>query len=152
VILNKASKLGLYALTEMARNPRNLVSASSLADRFELSENHIAKVLQQLARSGLLESVRGAAGGYQLSRPATKITMADVVTSLEGPAPSDGCAECPLRTVGAACTDRATCHVHGVLAELTTHVHHKLRSVTIDTLARGQAIKKDPRRSRTESA
>ncbi|MCB9652492.1 MAG: Rrf2 family transcriptional regulator, partial [Deltaproteobacteria bacterium] len=56
--LTKASKIGLYALVEMALNPEERLSASAISDRFAQSENHVAKVLQQLQRAGLVTSTR----------------------------------------------------------------------------------------------
>lgn len=152
MILTKASKLALYALTEMALHPGEFVSASAIAERFDVSENHIAKVLQQLLRSGLVESVRGAGGGYQLARAATAITMADVVRSIEGPLSDDGCADCPFRAELEACSVRATCNVHGLLSELTSHVYYTLESVTIATLARTKSGDRIRLRTRKESA
>lgn len=135
MILTRASQLALYATTEMALRPDELVSAGAIATRFGVSENHIAKVLQQLARAELVQSVRGAAGGYRLARPAQAITMADVVRSIEGPLTADVCAECPFGTAE-ECSDHATCAVHNLLSELTSHVYYTLQSVTIAALAR----------------
>lgn len=135
MILTKASQLALYAMTEMALRPDELVVAGAIATRFGVSENHIAKVLQQLARAELVQSVRGASGGYRLARPAQSITMADVVRSIEGPLTADVCAECPFGA-DEECSDHATCAVHNLLSELTSHVTYTLESVTIAALAR----------------
>ena len=149
MILTKASKLALYALTEMALRPGELVSANAIATRFGVSENHIAKVLQQLARASLVESVRGAAGGYQLAKPATEVTMAEVVHCIEGPLSTDPCEDCPFRAEGSECADHATCSVHNLLNELSTHVSYTLESVTIATLARSKS-QKGPERVKKE--
>ena len=143
MILSKASRLGLYALTEMAHEPDAVVSASTIAERFKVSENHIAKVLQQLARSELVTSVRGVGGGYRLSRRASEVTMADVVRSIEGPLRPDNCGECPFRTSDHSCAAEAsTCSVHHLLSELESHVYYTLESVTLATLARARAASK----------
>ncbi|MFO0553116.1 MAG: Rrf2 family transcriptional regulator [Polyangiaceae bacterium] len=151
MILTRASKLALYALTEMARNPDGLVSASAIATRYDVSENHIAKVLQRLCRSELVESVRGAGGGYRLARAANLITMADVVTSIEGPIQIDACDDCPLRSDDGACREQATCSTHNLLSELASHVSYTLQSVTIATLARNRSLKQDLRKDRARS-
>jgi Rrf2 family protein len=138
--LTKASKIGLYALVEMALLPEERLSAAVIADRFRQSENHVAKVLQQLQRAGLVSSTRGAGGGYELARPAARISVADVVRCLEGPLGNDACADCPLR--GDACVEGqvATCRVHGLLKEISSHIYYTLESVTIATLARGRSL------------
>lgn len=149
MLLTKASKLGLYALTEMAHHPDSVVSAASIAEKFAVSENHIAKVLQQLARSVLVSSVRGVGGGYRLARAASEITMADVVRSIEGPLRPDHCGDCPFKRSDAECAAEAsTCSVHGLLSELESHVYYTLESVTLATLARARAA----RRTRPDSA
>lgn len=140
MLLTKASKLGLYALTEMAHQPGAVVSAATIAEKFVVSENHIAKVLQQLARAELVTSVRGVGGGYRLARAAAEITMADVVRSIEGPLRPDHCGDCPFRRADAPCAaETSTCSVHGLLSELESHVYYTLESVTLATLARARA-------------
>jgi Rrf2 family protein len=135
--LRKASKFGLYAVVTMASRPGELVSAGTIAQRFDVSENHMAKVLQQLARARLVRSVRGVGGGYELAKGSADITMADVVEAIEGPLASSSCADCPFRQESPDCMEQAlACHVHHVLAELSTQAVYTLRSVTIDTLAR----------------
>jgi Rrf2 family iron-sulfur cluster assembly transcriptional regulator len=143
VILSKASRLGLYALTEMAHEPDAVVSASTIAERFDVSENHIAKVLQQLARAELVTSIRGVGGGYRLARAGSEITMADVVRSIEGPLRTDNCAECPFRDGDQSCAAEAsTCSVHHLLSELESQVYYTLESVTLSTLARARTAPK----------
>ncbi|MCA9553677.1 MAG: Rrf2 family transcriptional regulator [Myxococcales bacterium] len=139
--LTKASKIGLYALVEMALNPEERLSASAISDRFAQSENHVAKVLQQLQRAGLVTSTRGVGGGYELARPASKLTVADVVRCLEGPLANDPCVDCPLRRDDKCHEGQlATCRVHGLLEEISSHIYYTLESVTIATLARGRSL------------
>ncbi len=135
--LSKASKFALYALVEMALRPGVRVSASSVATRLGLSENHFAKVMQQLARGGFVKSVRGAGGGYELIKAPDDITMADVVRCIEGEIAEGPCADCPFRMDAEQCgDDPAACSVHRLLNELNQHVYYTLESVTIQTLAR----------------
>lgn len=139
MLLTKASKLGLYALTEMALEPEAVVSAGILAERCGVSENHIAKVLQQLARGDLVASVRGVGGGYRLLRSPSKITMADVVSCIEGASRDDeGCRECPFRSEKKSCLDAPACNVHGMLGQLQATVFQTFEAVTVASLARGK--------------
>jgi Rrf2 family protein len=133
--LNKASRYGLYALVSMARAPDERLTASAIAQTFDISENHVAKVLQQLARVGLVQSTRGVGGGYQLAEDASSITMLDVVECLDGPF-TDSCATCSLRDTERCAEEEATCAVHNVLAELNQTAYYTLKSVTVQTLAR----------------
>lgn len=69
------------------------VPNSTLAEVFGLSPTYLNKHLQALSRHGLLISTPGSAGGFSLSRPAAKITLADVVAALDGDEPIFRCTE-----------------------------------------------------------
>ena len=59
--LQKATQYGLFAVIELARDPSRQLSAIDIADKYSISSNHLAKVLRDLGRAGLVDSVRGAA-------------------------------------------------------------------------------------------
>jgi FeS assembly SUF system regulator len=82
------SRLTDYAfilLTELGQAEEDLVSGSSLAERVPLPLPTVRKVLKKLAQEGVLESHQGAHGGYALARSGDEITVADVVSAMEGP-------------------------------------------------------------------
>ena len=90
----RVSRLTDYAtvlLTELARQPGALLSAAALAEQSRLEAPTASKVLKQLGQAGLVESQRGATGGYRLSRAASEISLADVVTAIEGPIGMTAC-------------------------------------------------------------
>ena len=60
VRFNKSTMIALYAMMELAREGGDQLSAAEIADRFHVSRHHLAKVLQQLVRSGLAETTREA--------------------------------------------------------------------------------------------
>jgi Rrf2 family protein len=84
VRFTEASSIALHAMTILAARPGLHVTTSYVATRLPVSEHHLAKVLQRLARAGLVESVRGPGGGYLLRRPAAEITLLDVHEAIEG--------------------------------------------------------------------
>ncbi len=61
----------------------DLVSIDWVADQYDISRNHLAKIAQELAASGFVETVRGRNGGLQLARPPSEINVGDVVRKLE---------------------------------------------------------------------
>src|SRR5213078_1847933 len=63
--LQTGTRLGLYAVLELAREPERTLSAADLAERFGVSTHHLAKVLRTLGAAGLVRGGRGAAGGYR---------------------------------------------------------------------------------------
>ena len=81
--LQKATQYGLYAVLELARDPPCQLSAIDIADKYGISSNHLAKVLRDLGRAGLVDSVRGAGGGYRFSSNAKRVTLMDVINIFE---------------------------------------------------------------------
>ncbi|WP_126427891.1 cysteine metabolism transcriptional regulator CymR [Brevibacillus marinus] len=85
----KISTKGRYGLTimmELAQNYGNgPVSLKNIAQRNDLSEHYLEQLIAPLRNAGLVKSIRGAYGGYVLSRPPEEITSGDVIRVLEGP-------------------------------------------------------------------
>lgn len=91
----KLSKLADYAtvlMTAIAQDPARLHNGHELAERTRLPAPTVAKLLKLLARGGLLESLRGAHGGYRLARGPESISVAEVIRALEGPIAVTQCA------------------------------------------------------------
>ena len=134
--VSKAARFGLYAVTMMARAPGEAVSARAVAETFGISENHVAKVLQQLVRARLVRGTRGVGGGYQLSCDPTQVSMLEVVESIDGPRPGK-CAQCDLwRGDGDDCQPHpAACAIQRVFSEIEQTAYFTMKSVTLATLA-----------------
>ena len=81
--LQKATRFALYSVLELARDPEGQISATEIADTYGISANHLAKVLRELGRAGLVESVRGAGGGYRFCGNAKRISLYDVIHLFE---------------------------------------------------------------------
>ena len=81
--LQKATQCALFAIVELARDPDRQVSAADIADKFGISANHLAKVLRDLARARLVESMRGAGGGYRFCGNAKRVTLYEIVSLFE---------------------------------------------------------------------
>ncbi len=92
----RISKLADYAvvvLAEMAGRAEALMSAAVIAERTGVSEPTVAKVLKLLSREGVVQSVRGAGGGYRLSCPADEIAVVDIIEAIEGPIALTACVD-----------------------------------------------------------
>ena len=81
----------------LALSPDLLVPTMTLAEKTKVPPHYLAKVLQQLSAAGLINGRRGVRGGYRLSRPASQITLLDVVRSV---AEVDRITSCPLGIEG----------------------------------------------------
>lgn len=83
----KIGKLTDYAvliMNEIAKNSHSIISATTIAEGLSLAVPTVSKILKILSEADLVGSVRGAEGGYYLAKPASQITLADVIFAMEG--------------------------------------------------------------------
>jgi len=103
---------GLRALMRLADNPDEPSTTARIADEFHIPFNHLAKVVQDLARGGFVTTRRGAGGGLRLARPADTIRLGEVVRFLEQGYPVVEC----FRADGGACVLSPRCRFKSRLA------------------------------------
>lgn len=83
--LSTRGRYGLRAMVDLAANSgEEAVCIQSIADRQKISESYLEQLVRLLRKAGLVQSVRGAKGGYRLARPAETISVGDVLRALEG--------------------------------------------------------------------
>ena len=87
--LQKNTSLALYSVLEFASDPARHISAAEIAEKYGVSPHHLAKVLSELARAGVVESVRGVGGGYRFAGNARRLTLMDVIAMFEEFSPPD---------------------------------------------------------------
>ena len=84
--LTKAGDYGIFGVIYLAKQPRGkIVSLSEVSKAENIPEKFLAKIFQSLTRSGLIRSHRGAGGGFSLAKPANKITVKELLESIQGP-------------------------------------------------------------------
>ena len=81
--LQKNTLIALSSILEAAAEPGRQVVAADVAEKYGVSVHHLAKVLRQLGRAGLLESARGVGGGYRFVGNARRVTLLDVIEIFE---------------------------------------------------------------------
>lgn len=111
------------------------VSRDILAEAGQVPAHFLSKILQALARSGLIVSRRGAAGGFALARPADQMTLLDVLEAIEGPLALNRCLE-----PSTPCSRAGWCGAHMMWARAQTALADVLRSATLIELARQSHI------------
>ena len=84
IILSKLADYGVILASHLAADPERQMTAAALATEARLPRATVAKVLKALAHGGVVAGARGAAGGYRLARPATAISIAEVVAAIDG--------------------------------------------------------------------
>lgn len=108
------------------------------SSRLSLSAGYISKIFQDLSRAGLVQAIPGRNGGYLLARDPSSISMAEVVSVLDGP-PMDRC----CLSVG-PCDNRQFCGVFDILEEAQRHFYDFLRTETAASVAEKMFSQRPP--------
>lgn len=124
----------LRVLMYLAADPQRRATIAQIAASFDISENHLVKVVHFLGRQGWIETVRGKGGGMQLARPAETINVGRVVRETEGASVP---AECFLPE-GGVCAITAACRLKPVLAEAVKAFYGVLDEYTLADIARNR--------------
>ena len=94
--LTKKADYALMAMKHLAEHAsEGSRSAKDVADAYGIPPEALAKILQRLAKAGLLQSQHGTNGGYTLARPPEKISVAEIIDALEGPIGFTECNSAP---------------------------------------------------------
>lgn len=135
----RISRLTDYAtivMAQLAKSDGRVLSTQVLARKVQLEPPTVAKLLKQLAGAGLVDSFRGAQGGYRLAHPPQDISVAQIVTALEGPISMTEC--CSLSS---SCDREANCSVSLNWQGINRSIEQVLDSVSLaDMLQPAQAI------------
>jgi Rrf2 family protein len=125
--LSKKTDYALLALQYLAsEGTSGIASARAIAERFDIPLELLAKILQQLARDGLVAAHKGLHGGYHLARPANAISIADVVQAVDGPITLTACSPVDER-----CEQFAVCTVRDPLWRVRERIFSVLQTVTV---------------------
>ncbi len=126
--LQKATRCALFAILELARDPERQIAAAEIAEKYGISVNHLAKVLRDVTRAGLVEATRGAGGGYRFSGNAKRTTLYEVIEMFE-----DVAASRAVRPEAGDDSDMGRA-LGRVLAEIDDITVSTLKSITLATL------------------
>jgi len=136
VKISDAFSLALHTLVLLAANGERLVSVKEAARRFQVSEAHLAKVLQRLARAGLVRSFRGPGGGFRLIRPARETSLLQIYEAIDGPLDTNGC------LLGNRPCGLPTCLLGRPLEEINTRVRDHFSMTNLADLSQAFGRKK----------
>jgi Rrf2 family protein len=128
--LSKKADYALMAMRHLAlQADTGSSSAREIAERYDIPVELLAKVLQRLARKGLLKSHQGTRGGYVLARPAALISVADVIQSIDGPVSVTACT-----TEHDSCEQYQKCNIRDPLWRIKERILDALAACSIQEL------------------
>lgn len=120
--ISEAASLAFHTMVILAGECEGPLSAHEIAISLNVSEAHLAKVLQRLGREGLVRSRRGPRGGFTLGRPAEEISLLAVYEATEGPLESKDCL-----------LSQRVCRDQCLLGDLLREVDDKVRKYLTNT-------------------
>jgi len=137
----RISKLTDYAILMMVEMTRDggMLSAHAVAERIHVETPTASKVLKLLAGSGLLESYRGANGGYRVNREASDISVAEIIAAIEGPI---AMTECSVEE--GLCSQEDQCELRGNWQRISLAVAQALREVSLAEMSAPMGAKANP--------
>ena len=139
--------VAMYGASDGTKGP---VTLAAVSERQKISLSYLEQLFGKLRRAGLVDSVRGPGGGYNLARPSAEVSVADIILAVDEPIDATQCGG------RENCKDDRRCMTHELWAALNAHIFAFLRSVTLADLVAQQrsegsevAVIKDHRNART---
>ncbi len=133
--MSKLTDYGIVLLAQLAERSGELPStARDLAVSTHLPLPVVSKLLKALAREGILDSQRGARGGYRLARDPARLTVAEIIRLLEGPIALTECGADP-----GACSTEGACGVRAPWLRINDVIQRALERVTLAELCTAPA-------------
>ena len=126
----------LRVLMYLALDRSRLATIPEIATAYGISQNHLMKVVHQLSRAGVVESVRGKGGGLRLARPPEAIRIGEIVRATEGDAPIVEC----LSDDPDACRISGVCRLTRVLVDGFDALYESLNRYTLADLTSNRRV------------
>ena len=130
--LSRLADYGVILMVQLARMPVQLTTAADLAEATGLPSPTVSKLLKQLSRANMLESYRGSNGGYVISRAPSEISVADIVSAVEGPIALTEC----MTTEGVVCEIEALCPTRTNWRQINEALVNALSDVTLADMSK----------------
>ncbi|WP_245752801.1 SUF system Fe-S cluster assembly regulator [Methylophaga sulfidovorans] len=132
--MGKLTDYGIVMMSHFASNLQVQHSAHAIAEAVKVPLPTVRKVLKLLSHSGLLKSERGAMGGYSLSRQPDDITVAEIITAIEGPIALTECV-----STDSHCDQETHCAVQTNWSKINDAVFHALDEVKLSDMLSPQS-------------
>ena len=139
VLMSAAARhCGSASLVDSDCKGRTRISATQLAEETQLPLPTAQKLVSLLSKGGLLSSTRGTGGGIRLARPASAISLADIVEAVEGPIALTAC----LSENAQDCAIQADCHIRPHSAAVNGAVRGALKNISLSSLSAPEPAQK----------
>lgn len=124
--ISEAATIAIHSVYLLAKNSDKLLSNKELAERMKVSENHLSKITQRLAKLGLISSVRGSKGGFKIIKPPSSINLLEIYEAFDGKVELDSCLLDEPICVGKQCM------FGGILKDVNQKFIEYMKNTTFD--------------------
>ncbi len=132
--MTKKTEYGIIAMkhiiSQQEQDGKGMVSAAEIARTFNIPRGILGKVLQQLARKGLINSSQGVTGGYTVARAPREISLNEVVSAIEGPV---SVVEC-ITDGGAPCSLEDYCNIQSPILTIQRNLTDYFETISLADL------------------
>ena len=128
-LINQDADYGFKALLAIARRSGEVTSVAELTEELCIPRPYLRKIMQALARTGLVRSFKGRGGGFVLGRPAARIAVADVVRVFQG---EISLHDCLFKK--RVCPDVRTCPLRAAVGRLEQRLVKNLEALTVASI------------------
>jgi FeS assembly SUF system regulator len=128
--ISKMTDYAIMVMVELHASRGEVLSAHALAERSHLELPTVSKVLKLLVKTGLVDSYRGASGGYVLERNARDVSVAEIIAAIEGPI---AMTECSVEE--GLCAQEAICGLRGNWQRISVAVAKAMAGVSLAEMA-----------------
>ena len=132
--ISEGASLALHTMALLDNEPGRRLTNQEIAETLHASGHHLAKVMQRLAKVGLVDSIRGRQGGFQLGKPAEQVTLLQVYEAIEGPLDDVGC------LLGEPICSGKYCVLGEVLQSVHGQIRDYLKNTSLATLSQSLGL------------
>ena len=133
--ITRETDYAIRCILYLSRKEESIIMADEISREMSVPKSFLAKILQKLAKAGVVTSFRGVKGGFRLAKKPKQITLLDIIEAIEGPAAMNRCA-----LDASLCNFSGTCTVHPVWVKLRKMVEDYLRKTDFKVLSSSASL------------
>lgn len=143
MILSTKGRYAVMAMVDLGIQPQDKpVTLAAIAERQEIPLAYLEQIFSRLKRSGLVKSVRGPGGGYQLARDAEEMSIAEIMLASDEPLKMT---RCDSHSHNGCMAAKSRCLTHDLWEGLSAQIHHYLGTITLGDVCARRVQQKFPR-------
>ena len=129
--ISTRAQYGMRALVEIALGGSKPTSLKTISDRHDISQHYLEQIVAELRRAGIVESIRGAHGGYRLAKDLNEVSALEVVSIMEGSLAPVACIDDE-----ASCAHTGNCSTESLWNDVDQAVRNVLASTSLEKLVK----------------